>query len=93
MVAGFAGTVCGSELSKFFNKYTHKAEAIVCSMSVILAIPVLYISLTVVQYKIIYLSWVTVFFAVFFVCLNWTPVSAMLLVSVHIVYVFCICNQ
>lgn len=81
MVSGIAGTVCGSELSKLFSRYTRKAEAFVCSISLLGSIPFLYLSLTVVQYKVIYVSWVTVFMAIFFVCLNWTPVAAMLLVS------------
>lgn len=81
MVAGILGTLCGSELSKLLNRSTRKAEALVCSGSMLLSLPFLYVSLTVVQYEIVYLCWVTVFFAIFFICLNWTPVSAMLLVS------------
>jgi hypothetical protein len=80
-VAGISGTVIGSELSKFFSRYTRKAEAFVCSISLLTSIPFLFLSLTVVQYQVIYVSWITVFFAVFCVCLNWTPVAAMLLVG------------
>ena len=80
VVAGIAGTLCGSELAKFLSRHTRKAEALVCSISLLTAVPFLFISLAVVQYQIIYLSWVTVFLAIFCVCLNWTPVSAMLLV-------------
>ena len=83
VVAGILGTFCGSELAKFLNHHTRKAEALVCSGSILLSIPFLFISLTVVQYELVYLCWVTVFLAVFFICLNWTPVSAMLLVSSH----------
>ena len=81
VTAGIFGTVIGSELAKFLNRYTRKAEAIVCSVSMLVATPFLYLSLTVVQYKILYVSYVTVFLAILFACLNWTPVSAMLLVS------------
>lgn len=81
VAAGILGTISGSELAKFLSRYTRKAEALVCSISLLTAVPFLFISLTVVQYKIIYISWVTVFLAIFCICLNWTPVSAMLLVS------------
>ena len=91
MVGGILGTFCGSELAKHLNRYTKKAEAIVCSGSLICALPFLYISLTVVQYQQVYLCWVTVFLAIFFVCLNWTPVSAMLLVSSYTSGLFVLC--
>lgn len=80
VAAGILGTVTGSELSKLLNKYTRKAEALVCSASMLIATPFLFISLAVVQYKVLLISWFTVFFAIYFACLNWTPVSAMLLV-------------
>ena len=83
VAAGILGTLCGSELSKFLNRFTRKAEALVCSASLLTAVPFLFVSLTVVQYKVIYVSWVCVFLSIFCVCLNWTPVSAMLLVSDH----------
>jgi len=83
VVAGIIGTVAGSELSKLFNRYTRKAEAFVCSISLLCSIPFLYLALTVLQYKVIVVSWIMVFLGIFFVCLNWTPVAAMLLVSVY----------
>ena len=81
VIAGILGTAAGSELSKFLGKYTCRAEAIVCSFSMLLAVPFLYLSLLVVQYKIVYISLISVFLAVFFACLNWTPVAAMVLVN------------
>jgi len=81
VTAGIVGTLIGSELSKFLGRYTRKAEAIVCSMSMLLGTPFLFMALVVVQYKVIMVSWVSVFFATLATCLVWTPVSAMLLVS------------
>ncbi len=81
MCAGIVGTVMGSELSKFLGQYTRKAEALVCSMAMLVGTPFLFMSLVVVQYQIIGISWACVFFATLSTCLVWTPVAAMLLVS------------
>lgn len=112
VIAGILGTVSGSELAKFLGKYTRKADALVCSLGMMVATPFLFLALTVVQYQQIYVAWVRisplvlessstppfcrsdsvsvslqvmVFFAEFFLCLNWAPVAAMLLVCV------CVC--
>lgn len=82
VVAGIVGTLMGSEMAKFLGRYTRKAEAIVCALSMIMGTPFLFISLVVVQYRVIYVSWVAVFFATLSTCLVWTPVAAMLLVRV-----------
>lgn len=60
----------------------------VCAISLIGATPMLFVSLLVVQYKVIYVTWATVFLTIFFACLNWTPVSAMLLVSGWVGFIF-----
>ena len=59
VLAGILGTLSGSELSKFLGKYTRKADAIVCALGVGLGTPCLYVALTVVQYRIMALSWVS----------------------------------
>lgn len=58
VVAGITGTVTGSELSKFLGRYTRKSEAIVCALGVTVGTPCLFLSLIVVQYRILPLSWV-----------------------------------
>jgi len=58
VIAGISGTVSGSELSKYLGKYTRKAEALVCSLGLLAGTPFLFFSLTVVQYKQIYVAWV-----------------------------------
>ena len=58
VIAGISGTVFGSELSKFLSRYTRKAEALVCSLGLLVGAPFLFFSLTVVQYKQIYVAWV-----------------------------------
>jgi MFS family permease len=90
VVAGIFGTLSGSELSKFLGRYTRKADAIVCAVGVAMGTPCLFLALTVIQYRIMALSWVMVFLAEFFFCLNWAPVAAVLLVSyVYIDYSGC----
>lgn len=113
VAAGITGTVAGSELSKYLGKYTRKAEALVCSLGMMLSAPLLMVAITVVHYEQLYVSWVGaaslsargllhcsappsllcasftalcllqvfVFLSEFFLCLNWAPVSAILLVS------------
>lgn len=107
VLAGIVGTISGSELSKFLGRYTRKADAIVCTLGVSLGTPCLFAALTVVQYRIMALSWVRhamccgihsvcvllchqvmVFLAEFFLCLNWAPVAAVLLVSGRTVCVY-----
>ena len=58
VLAGIVGTISGSELSKFLGRYTRKADAIVCAIGVGFGTPFLYVALTVVQYRIMPLSWV-----------------------------------
>lgn len=82
VLAGIFGTLSGSELSKFLGRYTRKSEAIVCALGISVGTPFLYLALTVVQYRIMTLSWVMVFLAEFFFCLNWAPVAAILLYTV-----------
>jgi MFS family permease len=82
VVAGIVGTLSGSELAKFLGHYTRKSDAIVCILGVSLGTPCLFLALTVVQYRIMFLSWVMVFLAEFFFCLNWAPVAAVLLYTV-----------
>ena len=81
VVAGIAGTIGGSELSKLLGRWTRKSEALVCSISLFCSIPFLFLALTVVQYKVITVSWIMVFFGVTIICFHWTPVAAILLVS------------
>ena len=59
VVAGIVGTLSGSELAKFLGRYTRKSDAIVCALGVSLGTPCLFIALTVVQYRIMLLSWVS----------------------------------
>ena len=59
VLAGIFGTLSGSELSKFLGRYTRKAEAIVCTLGVAVGTPCLYLALTVVQYRIMPLAWVS----------------------------------
>ena len=59
VVAGIVGTLSGSELAKFLGRYTRKSDAIVCVLGVSLGTPCLFIALTVVQYRIMLLSWVS----------------------------------
>ena len=59
VLAGIFGTLSGSELSKFLGRYTRKAEAIVCTLGVAMGTPCLYLALTVVQYRIMPLAWVS----------------------------------
>lgn len=82
VAAGITGTVAGSELSKYLGKYTRKAEALVCSLGMMLSAPLLMVAITVVHYEQLYVSWVFVFLSEFFLCLNWAPVSAILLYSI-----------
>ena len=96
-VAGITGTVCGSELSKLLGHWTLKAEAYVCSISMLLATPFLYAAITTAS-ESLYPAWVMlslthsflfsycglqicVFMSVFCFCLNWAPVAAILLVG------------
>lgn len=58
VVAGIVGTLSGSELSKFLGRYTRKSDAIVCALGVGVGTPCLYLALTVIQYRIMVLSWV-----------------------------------
>lgn len=82
VVAGISGTVAGSELSKQLGKYTRKAEAIVCATGMLLATPFLFLAIVVAQYRQLYVAWMFVFLAEFFLCLNWAPVAAMLLYTI-----------
>lgn len=59
VLAGIFGTLSGSELSKFLGRYTRKSEAIVCALGISVGTPFLYLALTVVQYRIMTLSWVS----------------------------------
>ncbi len=58
VVAGISGTLFGSELSKKLGQYTRKAEAIVCSLGMMLGTPFLFLALTVPQYDNLYIGWV-----------------------------------
>lgn len=62
VLAGIFGTLSGSELSKFLSRYTRKSDAIVCSLGVAVGTPCLFLALTVVQYRIMPLSWVITLF-------------------------------
>ena len=57
--AGITGTISGSELSKFLGRTTRKAEAIVCTLGVVVGMVALFVALAVVQYRIMALSWVS----------------------------------
>ena len=59
VVAGICGTLSGSELSKALGKRTRKAEAIVCSIGMLMGTPFLFLALAVAQYKNLYLAWVS----------------------------------
>lgn len=82
VVAGISGTLTGSEMAKFLGKYTRKAEALVCAAGMLLSTPFLFLALTVAQYRVLPVAWIMVFFAEFFLCLNWAPVAAMLLFTI-----------
>ena len=60
MAAGISGTVTGSELSKFLGRYTRKAEALVCSLGMLISAPLLLAAITVVHYEQLYVAWVGV---------------------------------
>ena len=59
VVAGIVGTFSGAELAKFLARYTRKSDSIVCALGVSLGTPCLFVALTVVQYRIMALSWVS----------------------------------
>ena len=58
-MAGITGVLTGSELSKFLGRYTRKAEAIVCSMGMLIGTPFLFFALIVAQYKTLYVAMVS----------------------------------
>lgn len=59
VLAGVSGTVSGSLLSMYLGRFTKKADAFVCSLGMLAATPALYLSITVVQYKQLYVAWVS----------------------------------
>jgi MFS family permease len=80
IVAGLLGTVSGSEMSKFIGRYTKKAECYVCALSLFGAVPFIYFGLIIAHYSnCISADWPIMFLAIFMMCLNWAPVSAIVL--------------
>ena len=77
-IGGFAGTLFGSELSKFISKYTGRADMYVCALGMLLSVPLLYITLTVTQYSI-WSGFPLVLFCVFVISFNWAPNANILL--------------
>ena len=80
-MAGISGTVSGSELSKFLGRRTRKAEAIVCAMGMLLGTPLLFLALSVPQFKHLYVAWVSVPSDMGVACcgcgLGWYPYSGL----------------
>eukprot|EP00731_Ephydatia_muelleri_P022504 Em0015g87a len=81
VLAGLMGTVFGSGMSKFLSRWTRKSDALVCSVSMLLGGPFLFLALLLARYEL-YAAWFLVFVAEFFLFLNWAPVAAMLLYSI-----------
>ncbi len=58
VVAGISGTLAGSELSKFLGRYTKKAEAYVCSLSLLVGTPLLFLALNILEIRLLPFAWV-----------------------------------
>ena len=46
-------------MAKFLGKYTRKAEALVCAAGMLLSTPFLFLALTVAQYRVLPVAWVS----------------------------------
>lgn len=77
-VGGLVGTILGSELSRFFSRYTGKSDMLVCAFGMLLTGPSVYFALSVAQY-FIYLSAPLILVSVTLISLNWAPTANILL--------------
>ena len=64
VLAGLMGTVFGSGMSKFLSRWTRKSDALVCSVSMLLGGPFLFLALLLARYEL-YAAWVSEPFRVF----------------------------
>jgi len=77
-VAGILGVVLGSGGAQWYRKRNPRADPILCGVGVLVSVPFALIGLA-VAHKSDALSWLTIFIAITFLCINWTLAADILL--------------
>jgi len=76
--AGILGVVIGSGAASIYRAYNQRADPLICAFGVFIAVPFGFVGLA-VAHKSMAVSWITIFIAILFLCVNWTLVADILL--------------
>lgn len=77
-VGGILGVVIGSGAAQWYRKRNPRADPLICGLGVLLSVPFAFIGI-VVPHKSPATSWLTIFIAITFLCINWTLSADILL--------------
>ena len=76
--AGILGVILGSGGAQVYRRFNPRADPLLCAAGVFLSIPFSFLGLA-VAHKTMSISWISIFLAVLFLCINWTLVADILL--------------
>lgn len=78
MVGGILGVILGSGGAQWYRKRNPRADPLLCGVGVLLSVPFAFFGLIIAHWSGA-LSWISIFIAITFLCINWTLAADMLL--------------
>lgn len=77
-LAGIIGVVIGSGGAQWYRLRNPRADPLICAFGILISVPFAFFGI-VIAHKSASLSWITIFIAITFLCVNWTLVADILL--------------
>ena len=77
-LAGIIGVVLGSGGAQWYRLRNPRADPLICAFGILISVPFAFFGI-VIAHKSASLSWIMIFIAITFLCVNWTLVADILL--------------